>query len=34
MSEKQLDKFKNLLAELFMFDQADLDFGIYRIGRN
>src|ERR1700722_17236057 len=25
------EKFKNLLAELFMFDQADLDFGIYRI---
>jgi adenine-specific DNA-methyltransferase len=25
------DKFRRLLAELFMFDQADLDFGIYRI---
>lgn len=31
MSESNLSKFKNLLAELFMFDQADLDFGIYRI---
>lgn len=27
----QLDKFRTLLAELFMLDQADLDFGIYRI---
>jgi adenine-specific DNA-methyltransferase len=26
-----LDKFKTLLEEIFMFDQADLDFGIYRI---
>ena len=26
-----LDKLKNLLAELFMLDQADLDFGIYRV---
>lgn len=25
------DKLKGLLAELFQFDQADLDFGIYRI---
>jgi adenine-specific DNA-methyltransferase len=31
MPETHLDKFKKLLAELFMFDQADLDFGIYRI---
>jgi len=31
MAETHLDKFKKLLAELFMFDQADLDFGIYRI---
>lgn len=26
-----LDKLKKLLAELFQLDQADLDFGIYRI---
>jgi adenine-specific DNA-methyltransferase len=31
MSESNLSKFEKLLAELFMFDQADLDFGIYRI---
>jgi adenine-specific DNA-methyltransferase len=31
MAETHLEKFKKLLAELFMFDQADLDFGIYRI---
>src|ERR1700682_2300919 len=31
MPETHLDKFKKLLAELFMFDQADLDFGVYRI---
>ena len=31
MSTQAYDKFKHLLAELFMFDQADLDFGIYRI---
>ncbi len=31
MSESNLSKFKSLLVELFMFDQADLDFGIYRI---
>jgi adenine-specific DNA-methyltransferase len=31
MGESNLSKFKGLLAELFMFDQADLDFGIYRI---
>ena len=28
---KALDKFQNLLRELFQFDCADLDFGIYRI---
>lgn len=26
-----LDKFKNLLSELFQMDQPDLDFGLYRI---
>ena len=26
-----LDKLKRLLSELFQLDQADLDFGIYRI---
>ncbi len=31
MPESNLDKLKRLLRELFMFDQADLDFGIYRI---
>ena len=31
MSETNIDKFKRLLSELFMFDYADLDFGIYRI---
>lgn len=31
MAEPHLEKFKKLLAELFLFDQADLDFGIYRI---
>ncbi len=31
MGKSNLSKFKSLLAELFMFDQADLDFGIYRI---
>ena len=31
MAETHVEKFKKLLAELFMFDQADLDFGIYRI---
>jgi len=31
MTTQAYDKFKQLLAELFMFDQADLDFGIYRI---
>ena len=28
---QNLEKLRNLLAELFQFDQADLDFGIYRI---
>jgi len=28
---KPLEKFQNLLRELFQFDCADLDFGIYRI---
>ncbi len=28
---QQLDKLKTLLAELFQLDQAELDFGIYRI---
>ncbi|MBD8036640.1 site-specific DNA-methyltransferase [Solibacillus sp. A46] len=28
---KQLEKFISLLEEMFQFDQADLDFGIYRI---
>ncbi|WP_392401161.1 DNA methyltransferase [Bacillus cereus] len=28
---QQLEKFKSLLREMFQFDQADLDFGIYRI---
>jgi adenine-specific DNA-methyltransferase len=27
----KVERFKQLLRELFMFDQADLDFGIYRI---
>lgn len=31
MPESNLEKLKRLLDELFMFDQADLDFGIYRI---
>lgn len=31
MSETSIQKFKRLLSELFMFDHADLDFGIYRI---
>jgi len=30
MNDNQ-DKFQNLLRELFQFDCADLDFGIYRI---
>ncbi|RLE37285.1 site-specific DNA-methyltransferase, partial [Candidatus Acetothermia bacterium] len=31
MSEVARQKFQNLLRELFQFDLADLDFGIYRI---
>lgn len=31
MSETNIQKFKRLLSELFMFENADLDFGIYRI---
>lgn len=31
MPDNGLAKFKAILAELFLFDQADLDFGIYRI---
>jgi adenine-specific DNA-methyltransferase len=31
MAETDYEKFRKLLAELFLFDQADLDFGIYRI---
>ena len=31
MPDTNLDRLKNLLAELFMLDQADLDFGIYRV---
>ncbi len=31
MDETSATKFKRLIAELFMFDQANLDFGIYRI---
>ena len=31
MGGENLRRLKALLAELFMFDQADLDFGIYRI---
>lgn len=31
MAESNLVKLKLLLAELFMLDQADLDFGIYRV---
>ena len=31
MAESAHEKFRKLLAELFMSDRADLDFGIYRI---
>jgi adenine-specific DNA-methyltransferase len=31
MNSSNYDKLKKLLRELFQFDQADLDFGIYRI---
>jgi len=30
-TSQNLEKLKQLLAELFQLDQADLDFGIYRI---
>ena len=30
-AESNIVKFQNLLRELFQFDCADLDFGIYRI---
>ncbi|MBP7793215.1 MAG: hypothetical protein KA120_09180 [Candidatus Goldbacteria bacterium] len=29
--QKQYEKFKDILREMFQMDQADLDFGIYRI---
>jgi len=32
MTENQ-KKFMNILRDMFQFDQADLDFGIYRIMR-
>lgn len=31
MADTNLDKLKRVLNEIFMLDQADLDFGIYRI---
>ena len=31
MPDTNLDKLKSLLAELFILDQAELDFGIYRV---
>ena len=31
INQTHLQKFQNLLRELFQFDSADLDFGIYRI---
>ncbi|MDQ3816078.1 MAG: site-specific DNA-methyltransferase [Acidobacteriota bacterium] len=31
MADTNFAKFKKLLSDLFMFDQSDLDFGIYRI---
>lgn len=31
MASQQFDRFKSTLSELFMLNQADLDFGIYRI---
>lgn len=31
LSQENLDKLKRLLGELFQFEKADLDFGIYRI---
>ena len=29
--EQPIDKFQRLLRDIFQFDCADLDFGIYRI---
>jgi adenine-specific DNA-methyltransferase len=29
--DSQYDKLKKILREMFQMDQADLDFGIYRI---
>lgn len=31
VNDRNFDKFKSLLREMFMLDQGDLDFGIYRI---
>ncbi|MBC7262464.1 MAG: hypothetical protein H5T63_10680, partial [Chloroflexi bacterium] len=31
MTQTPVEKFQSLLRELFQFDCADLDFGIYRI---
>lgn len=31
MATPQFERFQRTLRELFMLDQADLDFGIYRI---
>ena len=31
MQTKQYEKLKDILREMFQMDQADLDFGIYRI---
>jgi len=28
-AEKNLEKFQNLLREIFQFESSDLDFGIY-----
>src|SRR6516225_3188699 len=30
-TDRNLDKFRSLLRDLFMLDHADLDFGVYRI---
>jgi len=29
--KKEMEKFQNLLREIFQFESSDLDFGIYRI---
>ena len=34
MSDRNFDKFKSAFGELLHVDQADLDFGIYRIMKN